>query len=62
MALPATSAAPEALLRPPADKRGGDAVVRCKGFRCAAYLDAEGVWRSPADGQQLEVLEVLMRF
>lgn len=51
-----------ALLKIPRGKRGGDAVVRCKGFRCAAYLDSEGVWRSPADGQALEVIEVLMRF
>ena len=43
-------------------KHGADAVVRCKGFRCGAYLDEDGVWRSPADGERLEVLEVLIRF
>ena len=42
--------------------RQAQAVVRCKGFRCAAYLDEKGVWRSVADHGELEVLEVLIRF
>ncbi len=38
------------------------AIVRCEGFRCAAYRDQSGVWRSAADGAPLEVLEVIMEF
>jgi len=38
------------------------AVVRCEGFRCAAYQDEQGVWRAAADDSELKVLEVLVRF
>jgi hypothetical protein len=38
------------------------AIVRCEGFRCAAYMDEKGVWRSVADDTKLNVLEVLVRF
>lgn len=43
-------------------KKPAQAVVRCKGFRCTAYVDKNGAWRSVADDAELEVLEVIMRF
>ncbi|HLH52837.1 MAG TPA: hypothetical protein VKY92_04400 [Verrucomicrobiae bacterium] len=42
--------------------RQPQALVRCKGFRCAAYQDKDGIWRSAADDSELEVLEVILRF
>jgi hypothetical protein len=34
--------------------------VQCKGFRCLAYRDEQGVWRYASDGKELpEVLKVL---
>jgi hypothetical protein len=44
------------------DKRAAEAVVQCKGFRCAAYRDKLGAWRSVADDSQLEVIEVVVAF
>jgi len=43
-------------------EKQAEALVHCKGFRCAAYQDKDGVWRSAIDGQKLEVLEILVRF
>jgi hypothetical protein len=38
-------------------------VVRCEGFRCLAYRDAEGKWRNAVQHQELPpVLEVIQRF
>ena len=42
--------------------RQPQALVRCEGFRCAAYQDKDGVWRSATDDSKLEVLEVILRF
>jgi hypothetical protein len=46
----------------PQPKKAAQAVVRCQGFRCTAYQDKNGVWRSVADDAELEVLEVVFRF
>lgn len=43
-------------------KKPAKAVVRCKDFQCLAYRDANGKWRSVADDQELEVLEVVTEF
>jgi hypothetical protein len=42
--------------------RREEAVVRCKGFRCMAYRDKNGIWRSASDDKELEVLEVILWF
>jgi len=42
---------------------GEHVVVRCHGFQCLAYRDAEGRWRDVRNKNRLpEVLEVVMRF
>ena len=42
---------------------GEKVVVRCHGFRCLAYRDKEGVWRSVSDGRELRgAVEVVLRF
>ncbi len=42
---------------------GERVLVRCPGFRCLAYRDAQGKWRNANGGEELsEVLEVLLRF
>ncbi len=39
---------------------GQQVVVQCEGFRCLAYLDVEGRWRSVYDGRELpRVLEIV---
>lgn len=39
---------------------GQQVVVQCEGFRCLAYLDVEGKWRSAYDGKELpRVLEII---
>jgi hypothetical protein len=43
-------------------KKAAQAVVRCSGFQCMAYKDKNGIWRSVADDQELQVLEVVMLF
>ena len=40
-------------------RRVKEAIVRCQGFRCLAYLDSEGKWRNAYDDKELpEVIEV----
>jgi hypothetical protein len=54
--------------RPSQEKRasrlpapGERAIVRCPGFRCLAYRDGKGKWRSTHGGRELpEVLEVVL--
>lgn len=43
-------------------KKAADALVRCEGFRCLAYLGKDGLWHCAADDSPLKVLEVLLRF
>ena len=39
---------------------GKEVVVQCEGFRCLAYRDEEGGWKSSSDHEQLEgVVKVL---
>ena len=42
---------------------GEQVVVRCQGYSCLAYRDAQGKWRAVNGNRELpEVLEVVLRF
>jgi len=43
-------------------KRIAQAVVRCDGYRCLAYQDKNGIWRSIPDDKELQVVEVVVQF
>src|SRR5438128_12539380 len=43
--------------------QGQRVMVRCRGFRCLAYLDKDGKWRNSSNNEELtEVLEVLYQW
>jgi len=57
---PAEGAAPLETRMP---RMGEQVVVQCEGYRCLAYLDKDGKWRSAHSGKELpRVLRVLQHF
>ena len=47
----------------PLPRIGEQVVVQCEGYRCLAYRDKEGKWRSAQGGEELpNVLKVLQQF
>jgi GH24 family phage-related lysozyme (muramidase) len=53
----------EAARHPPLPRIGEQVVVQCEGYRCLAYRDKEGKWRSALGGELLpNVLKVLEQF
>jgi hypothetical protein len=51
----------EELKRMDLPEAGQQVLVQCEGFRCIAYLTADGKWKSALSDKEIKVLHVISR-